>query len=126
MLIAVAALAALTAAGVGLWLLISPAAPLLKYEKVFTFRTIAVVQLVYAKLILASALLMRRMRGYVFVLLCVPFVGILAPAAIAFYVRMTWGGLPEWPAFVPLWLGVPAAVWVTVLLFRLEVRGAFQ
>jgi serine/threonine protein kinase len=126
LLIVVAVLATLTAAGVGLWLWLSPTAPLLKAQTVFTLRSMGVCEVVYATFILASALLIRRMRGYMFVLLCVAIVGIAVPAMLAMNVIMEWGTIPQWPVLIPLWLGMPATACVTVLLFRQDVRGAFQ
>jgi hypothetical protein len=61
-----------------------------------------------------------------FVLLCVAIVGITVPAILAMNVIMEWGTIPQWPVLIPLWLGMPAAAWVTVLLFRQDVRQAFQ
>jgi hypothetical protein len=120
-------LATLTAAGVGLWLLLSSEADQLRYERAFTLRAIAAMEIVYATLMLASALSIRRMRGYLLVLLCVPIVGIALPAALAFAVNvsMEWGGVPHWPVLIPLWIGIPSAVWTTAVLLRQDVREAF-
>jgi hypothetical protein len=34
--------------------------------------------------------------------------------------------IPTWPVAIPLWLGMPAALWVAVRLFRDDVRRAFD
>ncbi|MBI2477786.1 MAG: serine/threonine protein kinase [Planctomycetia bacterium] len=42
------------------------------------------------------------------------------------YVVMELRNIPVWPVVIPLWLGMPAALWVAVTLFRDDVRRAFE
>jgi hypothetical protein len=62
-----------------------------------------------------------------FTLVCVVVVGgLFIPAVGALNVALELKNIPQWPVLIPTWLGVPIAVWATVVLFRRDVRVAFQ
>ena len=125
-LIVVACLALLTAVGVGVWLWLVPAASLLQSMTISTLQMMSVAQVVYSIFIIAAAVLMRRLRARMLVLLSVTIVGMAFPVVTVLNVIMELEHIPVWPAIIPMWLGVPIAVWATVVLFRQNVRTAFQ
>jgi hypothetical protein len=118
--------ALLTALGVGLWLW-------LKWNEAFLSELdkgnlvgMSVGNAVYALIIIMTGVLMRRLRGRLFALVCVVIVGLFFPAVVALNVVMELKNIPQWPVVIPTWLGVPLAIWATVTLFRRDVRAAFQ
>jgi hypothetical protein len=125
-LIVVACVALLTAIGMGLWLWLAPTAPLLQRQTKTTLQMMAVTHGACGVFMLAAGLLLRRLRARMLVLLIATIVGIAIPAMLALNVIMEWGRIPQWPVMIPVWLGVPVAVWATVVLFRDHVRTAFQ
>ena len=70
--------------------------------------------------------MMRRLRARLLVLLVDVIVGLFFPAVCALNVVMELRNIPVWPVVIPLWLGMPAALWVVVTLFRDDVRRAFD
>ena len=92
---------------------------------VSALKSISVVYLVYSIVIIAASVLMRRLRARIFVLISVTIVGIAIPAITVVNVIMEFEHIPEWPVLIPMWLGVPIAVWTTVVLIRRDIREAF-
>ena len=80
---------------------------------------------VYALCLAAAGLLMRRLHARLFALLSVVLVGILLPATLAVNVMMEHENIREWPVAIPMWLGMPVALWAAMVLFRHDVRDAF-
>jgi predicted Ser/Thr protein kinase len=125
-LIVFACVALLTTIGISLWLWLVPTARLLHDQTRTTLQMMAATHAGYGTLMLAAGLLMRRLRARMFVLLVATVVGIAVPAVLALNVMMEWGRIPQWPVIIPMWLGVPVAVWATTLLFRRDIRTAFE
>lgn len=123
-LILVGCAAFLTAVGVGIWLRAQWNAGLAP-NTIFTLAGMSMTQAVYALFVVAGALLMRRLRFRILALLCVVIVGLFVPAVLALNVIMEFSHIPQWPVVIPMWLGVPVAVWATIVLFRGDVRAAF-
>jgi hypothetical protein len=124
-LIVVACVSLSTAIAVTLWLRFVPTAPLLQQQTRTTLQMMAAAHAGYGIFIVAAGLLMRRLRTRILVLLIATIVGIAFPATVALNVVMEWGRIPQWPVMIPVWLGVPVAVWASVVLFRREVREGF-
>jgi uncharacterized protein (TIGR03067 family) len=123
MLVAGAAL--LTAIGLAIWLWAKWNAGLVVANTRFTLVGMSVTQAVYALVMVAGGLVMRSLRFRIFALLCTVIVGLFVPAAVALNVVMEFSHIPQWPVVIPMWLGVPVAVWATIVLFRRDVRAAF-
>ena len=88
--------------------------------------TIALIVLTYYYLLIGvGGLLLRRLRARLFVLLAAVIAGLFLPAVVALIVMMELPRMPEWRVAIPLWLGMPAALWVAVTLLRDDVRRAF-
>jgi hypothetical protein len=66
------------------------------------------------------------LRVRLFVVLCVVLVGLFLPATLAVNVVMEFEHIPVWPVVIAMWLGMPVAIWATVVLFRQDVREAFS
>jgi hypothetical protein len=81
---------------------------------------------VYGLLIGAVSVLLRRLRARILCLLIAALIGIVAPMALAYNVVDQFRHIPQWPVGIPFWLGAPLMVWVVVLLFRSDVREAFE
>jgi hypothetical protein len=117
--------ALLTALGVGLWLWDrwdSGIADLGKSNLI----GMSLANAIYALVMVTAGVLMRRRRARLFGLVCVVIVGLFSPAVVALNVIMEFKNIPQWPVVIPLWLGVPVAIWATVVLFRRDVRAAFS
>jgi serine/threonine protein kinase/ankyrin repeat protein len=121
----VAGAAILTAVGVGTWLW-SQRLSDLSPSTVFTLTGMSVTQAAYGLLLVASGMLMRTLRLRFVALLGVVLVGLFVPAILALNVIMEFDHIPQWPVVLPMWLGVPVAVWSTVALFHRDVRAAFD
>lgn len=131
-LIVVAGAALLTGIGVALWLWQAllgwdPTASRFSTQGQlqFTLLGMSITHVIYAAFIAIAGILMRRLRARLFVLLCVVLVGVLLPATLALNVIMELEHIPVWPVLIPMWLGLPFAVWAAVVLFRQDVRAAF-
>ena len=125
-LLLAAGIAFVTACGVALWLLASPTRSLIT-SLIRGNLTIASVTLAtYSLFIGVAGLMLRRLRVRLFVLLVAVVVGSCLPAVIALNVVMEFRNTHEWLVAIPLWLGMPAALWVVVTLFRDDVRRAFD
>jgi hypothetical protein len=110
---------------VALWLLASPTSSLLTSLIRWNLTIASVTLVTYSLLIGVAGLMLRRLRVRLFVLLVVVVVGLFLPAVVALNVVMEFRNMPDWPVAIPLWLGMPAALWVAVTLFRGDVRLAF-
>jgi len=131
-LIVIAGAALFMAIGVALWLGTAPggwdptASRFSAQEQLQSMlRDVSIVYVIYAAFMATAGLLMRRLRVRLFVLLCVVLVGVLLPTILALNVVMELEHIPAWPVLVPMWLGMPVAVWATGVLFRQDVREAF-
>jgi len=124
-LLLAAGIAFVTACGVDLWLLASPTRSLITSLIRNNLTIAAVVLTIYALSIGVAGVMLRRLRARLFVLLVTVIAGLFLPAVIALNVVMEAHHMPDWPVAIPLWLGIPAALWVVVTLFREDVRGAF-
>ena len=80
----------------------------------------------YSLFIGGAGLMLRRLQGRLVVLLVNVIVGLFFPAVVALNVLMELRNIPVWPAVIPLWIGMPAAMWVVITLFRDDVRRAFD
>jgi serine/threonine protein kinase len=125
-LIVVASVAVVTALGIGLWLWFSPTVPLLQQQTKNALQMVAATSAGYGVFMLTAGLLMRRLRARMLVLLIASIVGIAFPATVALNVIMEWGRVPAWQAAIPMWLGMPVALWAAVVLFRHDVREALE
>lgn len=125
-LILAAGVTVVTACGVAIWLLASPASPLITSLTRGNLTVASVTLVTYSLLIGVAGLMLRRLRARFFVLLLVVIAGLFLPAVIALNVAMEFRNMPDWPVAIPLWLGVPAALWGVVTLFRDDVRRAFD
>lgn len=120
----IAATALLVSAGVVLWLLL--AGEDASANTRFTLISMSACLAVYGLLIGAGSVLLRRLRARILCLLIAALIGIVAPIALAYNVLDQFRHIPQWPVGIPFWLGVPLMVWVVVLLFRSDVRQAFE
>ena len=127
-LLLAAGVAFVTACGVAAWLGVMASrghdltTPLVRGN----LTTASIMLAAYSLLIGAAGLLLRQLRARLFVLLTLVIAGLFLPAAVALNVVMEFPRMPEWPVAVPLWLGMPVALWVVVTLFRDDVRRAFD
>ena len=78
---------------------------------------------IYSGFVGVAGVMLRRLRARLFVLLVAVIVGVFFPAVAALYVLIN---IHVWVVLIPLWLGLPAALWVVVRLFRDDVRRAFD
>lgn len=124
-LLLAAGVAFVTACGVAVWLLTS--------SNHFTNSLIrgnlvgmSVGLAIYSVFVAIAGLMLRRLRARLLVLLVTVIVGLFFPAVVALNVAMELRNIPVWPVVIPLWLGIPAALWVAVTLFREDVRRAFD
>lgn len=124
-LVVVAAVSLLTALGIAMWLRFAPNRSLFEANALSTLQAMAATHAGYGVVMLGAGLLLRRLRARMLVLLCATVVGVAVPAMLVLNVVMEWGRVPQWPALIPMWLGVPVAVWVAFVLFRRQVREAF-
>ncbi len=127
-LLLAAGIAIATACGVAVWLIAIPAYSSNQFTNSMIRGNLAGMSVglaIYSVLIGVAGLMLRRLRVRLFVLLVDVIVGLFFPAVIALNVVMELRNIPVWPVVIPLWLGVPAAQWVVVTLFRDDVRRAF-
>ena len=123
-----AGIAGVTACGVFLWL-VATANPevtaniRLVRGNLFVLSTSLAV---YSAFVVVAGWLMRHLRARLVVLSVCVIVGLFLPAVIALNVIMELRNIPVWPVAIPFWLGIPAAFWAAVTLFREEVRHAFD
>lgn len=123
-----AGIAGMTACGVFLWLgaTVNPEVPAkMRLERGNLFG-LSITLAVYSASVFVAGWLMRHLRARLLLLLTCVIVGLFLPAMIALNVILELRNLSVWLAAIPLWLGVPAAVWAIVMLFRKEVRVAFD
>lgn len=125
-LLLAAGMAFVTACGVAVWLLAAPTSPLIPSLVRGNLTIASVILATYSLLIGVAGLMLRQLRAPFFVLLLDVIAGLFLPAVIAVNVAMEFRHMPDWPVAIPLWLGVPAALWVVVTLFRDDVRRAFE
>ncbi len=125
-LIVVAGVSLMTALGVATWLRFVPNRSLFEQQTLNTLQMMAATHAIYGVFILAAGLCMRRLQGRMLIMLIATIVGIAIPAVLALNVIMEWGRVPQWPVMIPMWLGMPVAIWVTAVLFRRDGRGAFE
>jgi hypothetical protein len=118
--------ALLTAAGVGLWVWGRWQEAFLSGLAKNNLVGMSVANAVYALVIITAGVLMRHLSARLLALVCVVIAGLFVPAVGALNVVMEWKNIPQWPVLIPMWLGVPLAIWATVVLFRRDVRAAFQ
>jgi len=131
-LLIVGGAALLWALGIGLWLAFAsagwdPDAPGSSPQRRLQSGLLmfSITYAVYALCLAAAGLLMRRLHARLFALLSVVLVGILLPATLAVNVMMEHESIREWPVGIPMWLGMPVALWAAMVLFRHDVRDAF-
>ncbi len=122
LLVAGAALFIAVAAGVWLAFKFDTASGLLKSN----LSGMIACLLTYGVAMVTAAMFLRRLRGRTLCLLVVALLGIVVPAAVAINVLDQYKNIPPWPMMIPLWLGVPVSVWALAVLFRKDVRAAFQ
>jgi len=128
-LLLAAGIAFVTACGVATWLLAVPAYSSNEFTNSMVRRNLigmSVGLAIYSVFIGIAGLMLRRLRARLAVLLVAVIVGLFFPAAAALNVVMELRNIPQWPVIIPLWLGMPAALWVVVTLFRADVRRAFD
>jgi uncharacterized protein (TIGR03067 family) len=125
-LLLAAGVAFVTACGVALWLMAAPTSSLTTSLIRGNLTITSIVLAIYSLLIGVAGLMLRRLRARIFVLLVAVIAGLFLPAVIALNVAMEFRGTHEWLAAMPLWLGMPAALWVVITLFRDDVRRAFS
>ena len=124
-LILAGCVAFVTALGVGLWLW-------LKWNEGFSQLAVSnlagmsIANAVYGLFTATAGTLMRRLLARLFTLVCVVVGGLFIPAVGALNVALELKAIPQWPVLIPTWLGVPIAVWATLVLFRRDVRVAFE
>ena len=128
-LLLAAGIAFVTACGVATWLLAVPAYSsnqftnsMIRGDLIGMSAGLAI----YSVFIGVAGLMLRRLLARLVVLLVAVIVGLFFPAVVALNVVMELRNIPVWPVVIPLWLGVPAALWVVVTLFRADVRRAFD
>ena len=123
-----AGIAGVTACGVFIWL--GAAANLEGQANMWLIRGnllgMSTVLAVYSAFVVVAGWLMRHLRARLVVLSVCVIVGLFLPAVIALNVIMELRNIPVWPVAIPFWLGIPAAFWAAVTLFREEVRHAFD
>ena len=128
-LLLAAGVACVTAIGVAAWLLAVPAYSSNQVTNSLVrgnLSGISTVLAIYAVLIGISGRMIRRLQARLFVLLVNVIVGLFLPAVIALNVVLELRNIPVWPVAIPFWIGMPAALWCVVTLFRIDVRGAFD
>ena len=124
-LILIGLLAFVTALGVGLWLS-------LKWNEDLSQLTtsnlvgMSIANIVYGLFTTTAGALMRRLSARLFTLVCIVVGGLFIPAVGASNVALELKTIPQWPVLIPTWLGLPIAIWATLILFRHDVRAAFQ
>jgi predicted Ser/Thr protein kinase len=124
-LILIGVLAFVTALGVGLWLCLKWNEDL---PQLTTFNLIgmSIANAVYGLFTTTAGALMRRLSARLFTLVCIVVGGLFIPAVGALNVALELKTIPQWPVLIPMWLGLPIAIWATLILFRHDVRAAFQ
>jgi hypothetical protein len=85
---------------------------------------IAGVHLGYSLLIGSAAATMFALRIRLYALLVIIVVGLLLPTM--FIINCLDAEVPEQLTLIPFWIGMPVALWATIVLFRQNVRAAFQ
>jgi serine/threonine protein kinase len=128
-LLLAAGIAFVTACGVALWLLASPTSSSNQFTNSMIRGNLigmSVGLAIYSVFVAVAGLMLRRLRARLLVLLVAVIVGLFFPAVVALNVVMELRNIPVWPVVIPLWLGVPAALWAVVTLFRDDVRRAFD
>jgi hypothetical protein len=80
----------------------------------------------YGLFVITAGILMRRLSARLLTLVCVVVGGLFIPAVGALNVVLEFKTIPQWPVLIPMWLGVPIAIWASFVLFRRDVRAAFQ
>jgi hypothetical protein len=116
----------LTAIGVAIWLCLKWNDVILQPNTRFGLTLMSVTHTVYALFMIAAGWVLRRLRLRVVILLCVVLMGLFVPAVLALNVIMELPRIPEWPIGIPIWLGMPVALWAMIVLFRRDVRAAFD
>lgn len=121
----------MTACGVALWLGVSASLgrnitnltnPMIRGNLIGMSIALAT----YSLFVGVAGVMLRQLRARLVVLLVAVIVGLFFPAVVALNVVMEFRNIPVWAVVIPLWLGMPAALWVVVRLFRDDVRGAFD
>jgi hypothetical protein len=125
-LFVLAAVLAVTGAGVFVWLWQVDQPELVSRSVRSTLIGMSTMHLICAALIAGSAAWLRRARARLAGLIVLIVVGVFLPAVTALNVVMEYEHIPVWPVMVPLWLGVPVCVWAAATLFRPDVRAAFE
>jgi len=131
-LMLVAGIALVTALGVAGWLSLTQdpqAAGATNWQRLVRPQLVQIAATVaaYALLILAAGIQMRRLRGRLYALLCNVIVGLFLPAVLALNVIMEHDVLRHiWLVLVPVWSGMPVCVWAVAVLYRKDVRAAFE
>ncbi|MAG93032.1 MAG: hypothetical protein CMJ48_04715 [Planctomycetaceae bacterium] len=125
-LIVVGSIALLTAIGVTLWLWLASGASVVQSMTISTLQMMSVAHVVHAVFMTTAGLLMRRLRARLLVLLSTCIAGIVFPVVTVVNVIMEFKNIPVWPVIIPMWVGMPIAAWATVVLFRRDVREAFE
>ncbi len=124
-LILIGVLAFVTAVGVGLWLCLKWNEDLAQLAT-SNLIGMSIANAVYGLFTIAAGALMRRLSARLFTLVCIVVGGLFIPAVGALNVALELRNIPQWPVLIPMWLGLPIAIWATLLLFRHDVRAAFQ
>ena len=128
-LLLAAGIAFVTACGVAIWLISVPAYSSNHFTNSLIRGNLVGMSVglaIYSVFVGVAGLMLRRLRARLLVLLVTVIVGLFFPAVCALNVAMELRNIPVWPVVIPLWLGMPAGLWVVVRLFRDDVRRAFD
>ena len=91
----------------------------------FSLLAAACTHVLYSVVLGAAGLAMRKLRARFLIVVGCVIVGLFLPAVLALNVVMEHKNMPGWQAIIPLWLGMPAAVWAIATLYREDVQEAF-
>jgi serine/threonine protein kinase len=83
-------------------------------------------EVIFSFILGIAAILLRGLRARLLVLILVVLLGLFFPSVVALNVIMEFRHIPTWPLLIPLWLGMPLALWSAWLLFRDDVRRLFE
>ncbi|HAV63095.1 MAG TPA: hypothetical protein DCY13_12115, partial [Verrucomicrobiales bacterium] len=122
-LMLVAATALLVGLGLGIWLWFK--GDLVTANSRFNLAGMAAFLGVYGVSFGLVSALLRRIQSRLFCLVVTTLVGLVAPLAVGLNVIMEFSRIPQWPALIPAWLGIPLAGWVLAALMRTDMREAF-
>ena len=131
-LMVVAGIALVTAIGVAAWLSLTqdPQVPgASNWQRLVRpqLLAMAVTLAAYALFILAAGIQMRRLRGRLYALVCSVIVGLFLPAVFALNVIMEYDVLRGiWLVLMPVWIAMPVCLWAVAVLYRKDVRAAFE